>query len=133
MQKEIIQTNKAPAPSGSYSQAIKLGNMVYVAGTCPFQLGSGKVLSPDQIGEQTRIVLEYMSLILQEAGTSLENVVKTTAFIDNLDKFKEYDAAYREFFNHAPPARSTIEIGKFPRGMCVEIECVAFVPDPLIV
>lgn len=115
-------------PAGKYSQAVVLGNMVYVAGTCPFEIGTGKVLYPGDISQQTRLVLSYMDEILKAAGSSLAHVVKTTAFIDDLDRFKAYDAAYGEFFPQDPPARSTFEIGKFPEGMCVEIECIAYIP-----
>ncbi|MBP1988753.1 RidA family protein [Paenibacillus eucommiae] len=129
MKKEIIRTDKAPNPSGAYSQAVKLGNMVYVAGTCPFELETGKVLAPGDIGAQTRIVLSYMQEILKAAGSSMDNVVKVTAFVDDLDQFQIYNQAYGEFFQHEPPARSTFEIGKFPVGMCVEIECIAFIEE----
>ena len=127
--KQIIFTPKAPLPSGSYSQAVKYGDTVYVAGTCPFELGepSGRVKYPGQVEEQTRLVLEYISNILEAAGSSINNVLKVTAFLDDLDRLQEYERAYREFFREAPPARSTLEIGKFPSGMCVEIECVAYV------
>ncbi|KIL35488.1 hypothetical protein SD71_13320 [Cohnella kolymensis] len=127
--KTIIRTDKAPVPSGSYSQAVKYGDLVYVAGTCPFELGTGKLLHPENMEEQTRLVLQYMSEILAAAGSSLEQVVKVTSYINDLDRFREYDTAYREFFPVAPPARSTVEIGKFPPGMCVEIECIAGVTD----
>lgn len=98
MRKEIVTTDKAPAPGGTYSQAVKLGNMVYVAGTCPFELGTGKVLYPDDIVEQTRLVLHYMNEILRAAGTSIEHVVKVTSFLRNLDDFKAYDRVYAETF-----------------------------------
>ncbi|MFD0960149.1 RidA family protein [Paenibacillus chungangensis] len=127
MKKEIIQTNKAPKPSGSYSQAVKLGDMVYVAGTCPFDLETGEVLYPGDMERQTSVVLQYMEEILQAAGTSLHNVVKVTSFIDDLNAFQTYNRVYEAFFKEEPPARSTIEVGKFPPGMCVEIECIAYV------
>lgn len=128
MRKQIVKTDKAPAPGGAYSQAVKIGDMVYVAGTCPFELGTGKVLHPDDVVEQTRLVLRYMGEILQAAGTSLEHVVKVTSFLRSFDDFKAYDRVYAETFAHEPPARSTIEIGQFPPGMTVEIECVAYIP-----
>ncbi|MCU6711284.1 RidA family protein [Paenibacillus sp. J5C_2022] len=127
MKKEIIQTNKAPKPSGSYSQAVKLGDLVYVAGTCPFDLATGEVLYPGDMKRQTSVVLQYMEEILQAAGTSLHNVVKVTSFIDDLNAFQTYNRVYEAFFKEEPPARSTIEVGKFPPGMCVEIECIAYV------
>ena len=105
--KEIIRTDNAPAPSGTYSQAVKLGNLVFVSGTCPFELGTGRVLHPNDMGEQTRAVLRYIQEILQAAGTSLDHVVKTTVFINELDRFQEFNRAYSEFFPKAPPSRST--------------------------
>ncbi|MBW7460385.1 RidA family protein [Paenibacillus sepulcri] len=129
MKKEIIYTNKAPDPAGSYSQAVKYGNMLYVAGTCPFELGSKQVKYPGDMARQTELVLEYMSHILESAGSSLDRVLKVTSFIDDLDRFSEYDKAYSRFFQSEPPVRSTIEIGKFPPGMCVEIECIAYIEE----
>lgn len=129
MKKEIIRTDKAPQPSGAYSQAVKLGEMVYVAGTCPFDLATGEVLYPGDMERQTHAVLGYMQEILRAAGSSLANVVKVTAFIDNLDDFSAYNRAYAAYFPEEPPARSTVEIVKFPVGMRVEIECVAYIAD----
>ncbi|BBI33899.1 RidA family protein [Cohnella abietis] len=129
MRKVMIYTDKAPKPSGAYSQAVKLGEMVYLAGTCPFDTVTGEVLFPGDMEQQTRIVLEYMGEILQAAGTSLEHVVKVTSFIDDLNEFEAYNRTYRKFFQEEPPARSTIEIGKFPTGMRVEIECIAYIPS----
>ncbi|MBN2979955.1 MULTISPECIES: RidA family protein [Cohnella] len=129
MNKEIIRTDKAPQPAGSYSQAVKFGNTVYVAGTCPFELGSKTVKHPGDMAAQTKLVLEYMAEILREAGSSLDHVLKVTAFLDDLDAFAEYDRVYASFFKQDPPARSTVEIGKFPPGMRVEIECVAYIPE----
>jgi len=129
MKKEIIRTERAPQPAGSYSQAVKYGNLVYVAGTCPFELGSKTVKYPGDMAKQTTLVLEYIGNILEDAGSSMDNVLKVTAFIDDLDRFAEYDAAYGPFFKNDPPVRSTVEIGKFPQGMRVEIECVAYIDD----
>jgi len=129
MKKEIIRTERAPQPAGSYSQAVKYGNLVYVAGTCPFELGSKTVMYPGDMARQTTLVLEYIGKILEDAGSSMDNVLKVTAFIDDLDRFAEYDAAYAPFFANDPPVRSTVEIGKFPAGMRVEIECIAFIGD----
>ncbi|WP_372630141.1 RidA family protein [Cohnella sp.] len=125
MKKEMIRTEQAPMPAGSYSQAVKYGNLIYVAGTCPFELGSKTVKYPGDMGKQTTLVLEYIGRILEAAGSSLDQVLKVTAFIDDLDRFAEYDEAYSAFFQVDPPARSTVEIGKFPPGMRVEIECIA--------
>ncbi|WP_144938096.1 RidA family protein [Paenibacillus sp. 32O-W] len=128
MRKQIIRTDKAPVPSGAYSQAVRLGDMVYVSGICPFDLVTGEVLYPGDMKRQTELVLHYISEILEASGTSLEHVVKVLSFINELDRFQEYNEAYGKVFAAEPPARSTVEIVKFPPGMCVEIECVAYVP-----
>lgn len=129
MRKQIVKTDQAPVPSGAYSQAVRLGDMVYVSGTCPFDLTTGEVLYPGDMKRQTELVLHYMSNILEASGTSLEHVVKVLSFIDDLDSFPQYNEAYGKVFTEEPPARSTVEIVKFPPGMCVEIECIAYVPQ----
>jgi 2-iminobutanoate/2-iminopropanoate deaminase len=129
MKKESILTSKAPVPGGSYSQAVKIGDMVYVAGTAPFELGTTNIFAPGNLAAQTRLVLEYIQYTLEAAGSSLENVVKVTSFVTDMERFREYDEVYKQFFKSDFPARSTIEISKFPsfvEGMCVEIECVAY-------
>ena len=129
MKKEIILTDKAPAPGGTYSQAVKIGNMVYVAGAAPFELGTTRIYAPGDMTAQTTLVLEYILHILEAAGSSIDNVVKVTSFVTDMERFHEYDAAYKQFFKKDPPARSTVEISKFPSfvaGMVVEIECVAY-------
>ncbi|WP_010273392.1 RidA family protein [Paenibacillus senegalensis] len=128
MRKQIIHTDLAPMPSGRYSQAVRIGEMVYVSGTCPFDLDSGEVLYPGEMKRQTEAVLKYIEHILQASGTSLQHVVKVLAFIDDLKDFAEYNEAYSMFFGEEPPARSTVEIVKFPPGMRVEIECIAYIP-----
>lgn len=129
LKKEIIDTASAPKPGGKYSQAVKLGDMVYVSGTCPFDLVTGEVLYPGDMAKQTGLVLQYISEILKEAGTTLDHVVKVTSFIDELGDFNVYNEEYGTFFNSEPPARSTVEIVKFPPGMRVEIECIAYIPS----
>jgi len=128
VKKEIIRTDRAPLPAGAYSQAVKYGDLVYVSGTCPFSLEDGSILHPGDVAAQTRLVMEYIGHILRAAGTSLEHVLKVTAFLDDLNRFADYNRVYAEFFPVDPPARSTVEIGKFRPGMCVEIECIAYVP-----
>lgn len=128
MRKEIIHTSKAPAPAGQYSQAVKLGNLVYVAGTCPFEIGTYRILYPGDIREQTNLVFQYIQAILQAAGTSLEHTVKVVTYLSDLNHFNDYNQAYAAFFPANPPARVTVEIGKFPKDMLIEIECTAYIP-----
>jgi len=129
MEKKVIFTDKAPRPGGTYSQAIKIGNMVYVAGITPHELNSTRIYAPGDVKAQTALVLGYIQHILEAAGSSMDRIVKVTSFVADSERFAAYEAAYRQFFKQDPPARSTVEIAKFPsfvEGMVVEIECVAY-------
>ena len=130
MKKEIIYTSKAAPPGGSYSQAIRAGNFVFVSGCTGVDPSTGKVVSPGEIRPQTRQTIANIKAILEAAGSSLENVVKVTAFIDDLNQFQDFNEEYTKFFKEGGlPARSTVEIGKFLNGMRVEIEVIAIIPD----
>lgn len=124
--KEIISTENAPGAIGPYSQAIKAGNMVFVSGQIPIDPATGEFVSGD-IHEQTSQVLRNLSAILDAAGTSLNNVVKTTVFLADMNDFSAMNAVYSEFFNENKPARATVEAARLPRDARVEIECIAVV------
>ncbi|MBM3215076.1 RidA family protein [Candidatus Poribacteria bacterium] len=127
--REVISTQKAGAPMGTYSQAIKVGNLVWTAGMGPLE--SGTLLFAGDIAKQTVKTLENLEETLNAAGTSLAHAVRVGAFIDEIGKWATFNAAYKAFFarfNVAPPARTTIAVGGFPEGMCVEIDVVAVVP-----
>ncbi|WP_373863269.1 RidA family protein [Brevibacillus centrosporus] len=88
---------------------------------------TGSVLFPNQMEKQTILVLQYISEILDKAGSSLNNILKVNAFLNDMNDFHKYDTAYASFFGTEPPARCSIGIGQFPlEGVCVEIECIAF-------
>ena len=125
--REIISTSAAPAALGPYSQAIKAGNMVYTAGQTPLVPDTGKLVEGD-ISAQTHQVMSNLRAVLAAAGTSLENVVKTTIFVTDLADFATINQVYGSYFSGNPPARSTVQVAALPVGARIEIEMVAIVP-----
>ncbi|MGQ9585373.1 MAG: RidA family protein [Anaerolineae bacterium] len=129
MERMVVRTSDAPRPSGCYSQAVRVGGFVFTAGLSGTDPRTGKLV-PGGIGAQVRQALENMRAILEEAGTSLGNVVKVTVYLRDFDDFDEYNAAYSEYFNpEVPPARTTVEVGSFPGEMAVEVDAIACMPD----
>jgi 2-iminobutanoate/2-iminopropanoate deaminase len=127
MSKKIIRTEKAPLPIGPYNQAIVANNLVYTSGQIALDAKTGNAVDAG-ISEQTRIVLTQLKTILEEAGSSLENVIKTTVFLKDMNDFVAMNAVYSEFFQaQTAPARSTIQIARLPKDVLVEIEAVAAV------
>lgn len=124
MTKQVIQTPHAPAAIGPYSQAIAANGFVYTAGQLGVVPSTGKLIEGD-VQAQTRQALENLTAILSAAGTSLDNAVKSTVFLANMDDFVAMNAIYSEYFTSNPPARSTIQVAKLPLGGLVEIEVVA--------
>lgn len=120
----IVQTEKAPAAVGPYSQAVIANGMVFAAGQIPLVPGT-KALVEGGIQDQTRQVLQNVTEVLRAAGTSLENVVKTTVFLKDLEDFSAMNEVYAIFFPNNPPARSTVQVARLPMDARVEIEVVA--------
>jgi len=127
MNKTVIATDGAPAAIGPYSQAIRVGNLVFTAGQIPLDPATGQLVH-GAITEQTTRVLESLKAILEEAGSSLEKVVKTTVFLKDMNDFAAMNTVY-DFYLGAngapPPARSTVEVARLPKDVRVEIEAVA--------
>ncbi|MBN1190435.1 MAG: RidA family protein [Dehalococcoidales bacterium] len=123
MSREIIRTTRAPEAIGPYSQAIKSGNLVFVSGQVPIDPADGEIRG--DIREQTCRCLENIQAILDAAGTSLKNVIKTTVFLKNLDDFSSMNEVYARYFPGDAPARATVEVSRLPRGAMVEIEAIA--------
>jgi 2-iminobutanoate/2-iminopropanoate deaminase len=122
--KKTIATTKAPAAIGPYSQAIEAGGFLYISGQLPIDAATGTM--PGDIGEQARTSLQNIEYILQEAGLTRNDVVKTTIFLKNLADFDTVNKVYGDFFEGTLfPARSTIEVSRLPRDASIEIEAVA--------
>ena len=121
---QVISTMNAPAAIGPYSQAIQVGNLVYTSGQIPINPATG-VFVEGGIKEQTRQSLTNVKAVLEEAGLSMSNVVKTTVFMADMNEFADMNAVYSEFFTEPYPARSAVAVKTLPKGALVEIEVVA--------
>ncbi|MDQ3063024.1 MAG: RidA family protein [Acidobacteriota bacterium] len=124
--KETISTEKAPGAIGPYSQAVKTGNMVFCSGQIPIDPTTGEFVS-NNVAEQTHQVLINLSAVLEAAGTSLNNVVKTTVFLADMNDFTAMNEIYAEFFSDNKPARATVQAARLPRDARVEIDCIAII------
>jgi 2-iminobutanoate/2-iminopropanoate deaminase len=127
MQREIIATDKAPAAVGPYSQGVRVGEFVFTAGQIPLDPATGQFVEGG-IEAQTWQALTNVSAVLEAAGTSLANVVKTTVFLADMGEFKAMNGVYAGFFPEAPPARSAIQAVALPLGARIEIEAIAVIP-----
>ena len=127
MKKEIISTDKAPAAVGPYSQAIRIGNLVYTAGQIALVPETGEMLDGD-VQAQTEQVLNNLTAVLEASGSSLDNVVKTTVFLRYMKDYAAMNEIYTKFFDASKPARSAVAVAALPLGAQVEIEAVALIP-----
>ncbi len=119
-----IHTDAAPKAIGPYSQAIALDNLVFCSGQIAIDPATGNLIEGD-VSAQTQRVLQNLSAVLQAAGSDLQHVVKTTVFLQSMNDFAAMNAVYATWFTGTPPARSTIEVAKLPKGALVEIEAIA--------
>jgi len=126
MERQVIHTNDAPKAIGPYSQAIQVGQLIFCAGQTPIDPATNTLVEGD-IETQTRRVLQNLAAVLQAAGSSLSQVVKTTVFLLDMNDFQRMNAVYGEFFPAHPPARSTVQVARLPRDARVEIELIATV------
>ncbi len=127
MGKQIISTEHAPAAVGPYSQGVRAGKFLYTAGQIALDPATGKMVGGD-VSAETSQVMKNLQAILGEAGFTLDDVVKTTVFLLDMDHFAQMNAVYGQFFEGDPPARSTVQVSRLPLGALVEIEAVALVP-----
>ena len=122
--KTIISTDKAPAAIGPYSQAIEVNGMVFTSGVIPVNPATGEIA--EGIEAQAKQAIGNLVALLGEAGVSVDNVIKTTVFIKNMDDFAKVNAVYSEFFTKDCPARSCVEVARLPKDVLVEIEAIAY-------
>jgi len=126
LDKTIICTEKAPAAIGPYSQAVKVGNFMFISGQIPIDPATGNVVEGD-IQEQTRQCIKNLQAICEAAGASLRDIVKTSVFIKDMNQFARVNEVYAQFFNAEPPARACVEVSCLPKNVLVEIEAIVFV------
>lgn len=124
--KEIIATEQAPRAIGPYSQAVRAGNLLFASGQIPIDPATGEFVAGG-IAEQTAQVLKNLSAVMEAAGVSLNNIVKTTVFLVDMDDFTAMNEVYARFFGENPPARATVQAARLPRDAKVEIEATAVV------
>ena len=121
--KNIIKTDKAPAAIGPYSQAVEVNGMVYTSGVIPVNPATGAI--PEGVEAQASQALGNLQALLEAAGTNMEQVVKTTVFIKEMDDFGKINEIYAGFFKEPFPARSCVEVARLPKDVLLEIEAVA--------
>ena len=121
---KIVSTDKAPKAIGPYSQAVKHNGLIFLSGQIPLDAATGQLVEGG-IVEQTVRVLENMKAVLEAAGSSLAQVLKTTVFLKDMGEFAQMNEVYAHYFPNNPPARSTVEAARLPRDVRVEIDCIA--------
>lgn len=124
MKKEIIKTENAPAPIGPYNQAVKTESTLYVSGQIAINPVTGE-MAMDSIQEETEMVMENLKAVVEAAGLQMENIVKTSIFISDMNNFAQINEVYGSYFEKDFPARETVEVSVLPKNVNVEISCVA--------
>jgi reactive intermediate/imine deaminase len=129
MSKIIVRTEDAPAPVGPYNQAVKAtGQMIFVAGQIPLNPATGEIVGSGDIAQQTKQGMSNLEAILQAAGATWEDVVKTTVFLTDLQNFVPMNQVYAQYFNEeTAPARACVEVSRLPKDVLVEIDCIAVI------
>ncbi|WP_281417641.1 RidA family protein [Alkaliphilus flagellatus] len=123
---EMINTDKAPAAIGPYSQGVRVDNLLFISGQMPLDPNTMDIV-PGTIKEQTARVIENLKAILEEAGLTLNNVVKTTVFIKDMNDFANINEVYASYFTENKPARACVEVARLPKDVGVEIEAIAVI------
>ncbi|ACN98616.1 putative endoribonuclease L-PSP [Sulfurihydrogenibium azorense Az-Fu1] len=121
---QVIYTEKAPKPIGPYSQAVKYENLIFISGQIAIDPSTNEFVNSD-VATQTKIIMENIKAILEEAGINLNHVIKTTIFLKNLEDFQVVNEIYGQYFKDHKPARSTVEVSRLPKNALVEIEVIA--------
>ena len=122
--KQIIATDRAPRAIGPYSQAVRAGNVIFASGQIPIDPATGEFVAGG-VAEQTEQVMRNLSAVLEAAGSGLNQIVKTTVFLEDMNDFTAMNEVYGRFFSETPPARATVQAARLPRDAKVEIEAIA--------
>lgn len=125
--KNAISTNNAPGAIGPYSQAVKMGDFLFVSGQLPINPSTNEM--PESVAEQTKQSLENVKAILEAVGSDLQHVLKTTVFLKDMNTFTKMNEVYQSYFTENYPARSAVEVARLPKEALVEIEVIACVPN----
>ena len=126
--KQVIKTSSAPNPVGPYNQAIKAGDFIYCSGQIAIDPASNEITCLGDIEKETVQVLKNLTAVLKAGGAKKEDVIKTTIYLTDLNNFQSVNKIYSDFFNtDNPPARACVEVSALPKGVLVEIDCVAFI------
>ncbi len=128
MEKTIVRTAEAPTAIGAYSQAVAVGNLLFLSGQIPLTPATGE-LAGAGVGIQTRQVMKNIEAILSAMGLGFEHLVKTTIYLRDMDDFAEVNEVYGGFFDDNPPARVTVQVARLPLNVKVEIDGIAVIPD----
>ncbi|EDX70983.1 endoribonuclease L-PSP, putative [Coleofasciculus chthonoplastes PCC 7420] len=130
MSRKIIRTTNAPAPVGPYNQAIAArGELIFVAGQIPLDPKTGEIIGENDITKQTEQAMANLAAILEEAGVQMQDIVKTTVFLSDMNNFAAMNQVYARYFDEtSAPARACVEVSRLPKDVLVEIECIAIVP-----
>jgi 2-iminobutanoate/2-iminopropanoate deaminase len=125
MSKQAVHSSQLPPPKGPYSPAIRAGDLLFVSGLGPTDPATGTLISGD-FAALVRRTLDNLALVLEAGGARLDQVVKTTVYLTNLDLFPQMNEVYATYFGPTPPARTTIEASRLPAGLAIEIDAIAY-------
>ncbi|ABM80089.1 RidA family protein [Hyperthermus butylicus] len=126
--KQVVRTDKAPAPVGPYSQAILAGGWLFISGQIPIDPSTGEMVE-GSFEEKVRRVLENIKAIVEAAGGSLDDIVKVTVYLRDISRFAEFNKIYSEYFRENPPARVVVEVSNLPKNAELEVEAIAYLGD----
>ena len=125
--KEVIFTDEAPKPVGPYSQAIKAGDFLFIAGQIPLDPETGTLVE-GSFQDKVRRVLENIKAIVEAGGGSLDDIVKVTVYLKDIDKYSEFNEVYSEYFKDSKPSRVVVGVSNLPKGVDLEVEAMAYIP-----
>ena len=126
--KKIFFSDKLPMPKGHYSQAVIHNNLLYISGQIPIDTATGLIIR-GSIEEEAKTVLDNIQMIVEEAGAHMKDVLKVTCYLADLDDFERFNRVYKEYFREDPPARTSVQAGRLPSGVQLEIDAIVALPE----